>query len=115
TACSTLKGTVCYMGHLGSFHALILVGMPYGVEVGVGLAGMPYNQGSVAVASAFLMDSESLEADTVQGFSAPHRAQEQTVLASTPLACIRDCSSLREAYAQRFPRTTRRALPAAAC
>jgi len=47
---SKLAGKVFRIGHLGSFNDLMLAGTLSGVEMGLGLAGVPYNAGGVTVA-----------------------------------------------------------------
>jgi alanine-glyoxylate transaminase/serine-glyoxylate transaminase/serine-pyruvate transaminase len=45
-----LKGKMFRIGHLGWFNDLMLCGTLAGVEMGLGLAGVPYEQGGVAAA-----------------------------------------------------------------
>jgi alanine-glyoxylate transaminase/serine-glyoxylate transaminase/serine-pyruvate transaminase len=49
-----LRGKVFRIGHLGSFNDLMLMGTLAGVEMGLGLAGVPYRRGGVDAAMAYL-------------------------------------------------------------
>jgi alanine-glyoxylate transaminase/serine-glyoxylate transaminase/serine-pyruvate transaminase len=49
-----LAGKVFRIGHLGDFNDLTLAGTLCGVEMGLGLAGVPHRQGGVAAALEFL-------------------------------------------------------------
>jgi len=57
-----LAGKVFRIGHLGSFNDLMLAGTLSGVEMGLGLAGVPYRAGGVQAA----LDSLASSARTVQ-------------------------------------------------
>jgi alanine-glyoxylate transaminase/serine-glyoxylate transaminase/serine-pyruvate transaminase len=46
------------IGHLGDFNDLTLLGTLAGVEMGLGLAGVPHRQGGVAAAMAYLAGAE---------------------------------------------------------
>jgi alanine-glyoxylate transaminase / serine-glyoxylate transaminase / serine-pyruvate transaminase len=49
-----LRGKVFRIGHLGSFNDLMLMGTLAGVEMGLGLAGVPHRRGGVDAAMAYL-------------------------------------------------------------
>jgi len=49
-----LQGKVFRIGHLGDFNDLMLCGTLSGVEMGLGLAGVPHNKGGVQAAMDFL-------------------------------------------------------------
>jgi alanine-glyoxylate transaminase / serine-glyoxylate transaminase / serine-pyruvate transaminase len=51
---SRLKGRVFRIGHLGAFNDLMLMGTLAGVEMGLGLAGVPHKLGGVQAAMAAL-------------------------------------------------------------
>ncbi len=57
TGLGKLKGTVFRIGHLGDFNDLMLAGTLAGVEMGLGLAGVPSRKGGVAAALEFLASS----------------------------------------------------------
>ena len=42
------------IGHLGDFNELMLIGTLAGVEMGLGLAGVPHEKGGVDAAMAYL-------------------------------------------------------------
>ena len=50
-----VAGKVFRIGHLGDFNDLMLSGTLCGVEMGLGLAGVPYSTGGVAAAMDYLM------------------------------------------------------------
>jgi alanine-glyoxylate transaminase/serine-glyoxylate transaminase/serine-pyruvate transaminase len=50
TGLGKLKGSVFRIGHLGGFDDLSLAGTLAGVEMGLGLAGVPFRKGGVAAA-----------------------------------------------------------------
>ena len=50
-----LQGKAFRIGHLGDFNDLMLAGTLAGVEMGLNLAGVPFNQGGVAAALDFLV------------------------------------------------------------
>jgi alanine-glyoxylate transaminase/serine-glyoxylate transaminase/serine-pyruvate transaminase len=52
-----LKGRVFRIGHLGDFNELMLMGTLCGVEMGLSLAGVPFNKGGVAAAMNSLVAS----------------------------------------------------------
>jgi len=54
TGLGTLKGRCFRIGHLGDLNDLTLAGTLCGVEMGLGLAGVPHAPGGVAAALAFL-------------------------------------------------------------
>lgn len=51
---SKLKGKVFRIGHLGDFNDLTLMGTLAGVEMGLGLAGVPHQKGGVDAAMQYL-------------------------------------------------------------
>mgnify|MGYP000636588859 FL=1 len=51
---SKLAGKVFRIGHLGDFNDLMLLGTLSGVEMGLGLAGIPYQTGGVTKAMSYL-------------------------------------------------------------
>jgi alanine-glyoxylate transaminase/serine-glyoxylate transaminase/serine-pyruvate transaminase len=54
-----LKGRVFRIGHLGDFNELMLMGTLCGVEMGLSLAGVPFNKGGVTAAMNSLVVSTS--------------------------------------------------------
>jgi len=50
-----VAGKVFRIGHLGDFNDLMLAGTLCGVEMGLGLAGVPHQTGGVAAAMDYLM------------------------------------------------------------
>jgi alanine-glyoxylate transaminase/serine-glyoxylate transaminase/serine-pyruvate transaminase len=54
-----LKGKVFRIGHLGDCNDLSLMAALTGVEMGLALAGIPYKQGGVDAAMAYLVESAS--------------------------------------------------------
>lgn len=52
-----IKGKVFRIGHLGHFNDLTLIGTLGGVEMGLGLAGIPHQSGGVAAAMAYLAET----------------------------------------------------------
>ena len=52
-----LAGKVFRIGHLGDFNDLMLAGTLCGVEMGLGIAGVPHRAGGVQEAMKFLADS----------------------------------------------------------
>jgi alanine-glyoxylate transaminase/serine-glyoxylate transaminase/serine-pyruvate transaminase len=57
TGLGKLAGKVFRIGHLGDFNDLTLMGTLAGVEMGLGLAGVPVKQGGVAAAMNYLAES----------------------------------------------------------
>ena len=55
-----LKDKVFRIGHLGDFSDLLLVGTLGGVEMGLGLAGVPHRAGGVQAAISCLADAGGL-------------------------------------------------------
>ena len=53
-----IAGKVFRIGHLGDFNDLMLAGTLCGVEMGLGLAGIPHRTGGVAAAMDYLMAGE---------------------------------------------------------
>ncbi len=51
---SKLQGKVFRIGHLGDFNDLSLCGTLAGVEMGLGLAGVPHNKGGIQAAMEYL-------------------------------------------------------------
>ncbi len=56
TGLGKVKGKVFRIGHLGDFNDLMLAGTLAGVEMGLGLAGIPHQKGGVAAAMDYLAD-----------------------------------------------------------
>jgi alanine-glyoxylate transaminase/serine-glyoxylate transaminase/serine-pyruvate transaminase len=54
TGLGKIAGKVFRIGHLGDFNDLTLIGTLGGVEMGLGLAGVPHNKGGVQAAIEFL-------------------------------------------------------------
>jgi alanine-glyoxylate transaminase/serine-glyoxylate transaminase/serine-pyruvate transaminase len=52
-----LSGKVFRIGHLGWFNDLMLCGTLAGVEMGLGLAGVPHRKGGVEAAMAYLAEA----------------------------------------------------------
>jgi alanine-glyoxylate transaminase/serine-glyoxylate transaminase/serine-pyruvate transaminase len=52
-----LSGRVFRIGHLGDFNDLTLCGTLSGVEMGLGLAGVPHRKGGVQAAMAYLAET----------------------------------------------------------
>ena len=55
-----LAGRVFRIGHLGDFNDLSLIGTLGGVEMGLGIAGIPHRKGGVAAAMCYLSAIEDL-------------------------------------------------------
>ena len=51
---SKVADKVFRIGHLGDFNDLMLMGTLSGVEMGLGLAGVPHQKGGVQAAMTFL-------------------------------------------------------------
>ena len=58
TGLGKVKGKVFRIGHLGDFNDLMLAGTLCGVEMGLGLAGVPHQRGGVDAALRYLADPE---------------------------------------------------------
>ena len=58
TGLGKVKGTVFRIGHLGDFNELMLAATLCGVEMGLGLAGVPHQRGGVDAALRYLADPE---------------------------------------------------------
>ena len=58
TGLGKVKGKVFRIGHLGDFNELMLAGTLCGVEMGLGLAGVPHQRGGVDAALRYLADPE---------------------------------------------------------
>jgi alanine-glyoxylate transaminase/serine-glyoxylate transaminase/serine-pyruvate transaminase len=56
TGLGKLAGKVFRIGHLGDFNDLTLMGTLAGVEMGLGLAGVPVNKQGVHAAMEYLVD-----------------------------------------------------------
>jgi alanine-glyoxylate transaminase / serine-glyoxylate transaminase / serine-pyruvate transaminase len=50
TGLGRLKGRIFRIGHLGDFNDLMLLGTLAGVEMGLGLAGVPHRRGGLQAA-----------------------------------------------------------------
>ena len=59
TGLGRVKGKVFRIGHLGDFNALMLAGTLCGVEMGLKLSDIPYQEGGVKAALDYLAASES--------------------------------------------------------
>jgi alanine-glyoxylate transaminase/serine-glyoxylate transaminase/serine-pyruvate transaminase len=57
TGLGRLAGRVFRIGHLGDFNDLTLAGTLAGVEMGLGLAGVPHKKGGVLAAFEHLTES----------------------------------------------------------
>src|SRR5439155_14744505 len=57
TGLGKLAGKVFRIGHLGAFNDLMLAGTLSGVEMGLRLAGVPYETGGVMAALDYLAES----------------------------------------------------------
>ncbi len=58
TGLSKVAKKVFRIGHLGDINDLTLIGTLAGVEMGLGLAGVPHKAGGVAAAMAYLADTK---------------------------------------------------------
>ncbi|MSP79676.1 MAG: aminotransferase class V-fold PLP-dependent enzyme [Rhodospirillales bacterium] len=59
TGLSKLKGKVFRIGHLGDFNDLMLAGTLSGVEMGLALAGVPFQRGGVDAALDYLANGDA--------------------------------------------------------
>ena len=59
---SKVRDKVFRIGHLGDFNDLMLLGTLAGIEMGLGLAGVPHRKGGVAAAMDFLVRGEEAQA-----------------------------------------------------
>ena len=59
TGLAKLAGRVFRIGHLGDFNDLTLIGTLGGVEMGLGLAGVPHRKGGVQAAMDFLAEASA--------------------------------------------------------
>ncbi len=57
TGLGKVKGKVFRIGHLGDFNDLTLIGTLGGVEMGLGLAGVPHRKGGVDAAMVYLAET----------------------------------------------------------
>ncbi|MDJ0778349.1 MAG: aminotransferase class V-fold PLP-dependent enzyme [Gammaproteobacteria bacterium] len=57
TGLGKVQGRVFRIGHLGDFNDLMLAGTLSGVEMGLGLAGVPFTPGGVSAALEYLADT----------------------------------------------------------
>ena len=62
-----VAGRVFRIGHLGDFNDLSLAGTLSGVEMGLSLAGVPFERGGVDAALEYLQSSEGAPVDSVPG------------------------------------------------
>ena len=62
TGLSKVAGKVFRIGHLGDTNDLTIIGALSGVEMGLGLAGVPYHEGGVQAAMAYLAASKTASA-----------------------------------------------------
>ncbi len=61
TGLGKVKGKVFRIGHLGDFNDLMLAGTRAGVEMGLGLAGVPHAKGGVDAALEYLANPDAAE------------------------------------------------------
>jgi alanine-glyoxylate transaminase/serine-glyoxylate transaminase/serine-pyruvate transaminase len=61
-----LAGKVFRIGHLGSINDLMLAGTLCGVEMGLGIAGVPHHKGGVTEAMAWLTEQDEASAPQAQ-------------------------------------------------
>ncbi len=61
---SRLAGTVFRIGHLGDFNDLMLAGTLSGIEMGLDLAGIPFQKGGAQAALAYLTDAHRPTGDS---------------------------------------------------
>ncbi|MCH7936944.1 MAG: aminotransferase class V-fold PLP-dependent enzyme [Proteobacteria bacterium] len=61
TGLGKVKGKVFRIGHLGDFNDLMLAGTLAGVEMGLGLAGVPHAKGGVDAALEYLANPDAAE------------------------------------------------------
>ena len=61
---SRLAGTVFRIGHLGDFNDLMLAGTLSGIEMGLDLAGIPFQKGGAKAALAYLTDAHRPAGDS---------------------------------------------------
>ena len=59
TGLAKVKGKVFRIGHLGDFNDLMLAGTLSGVEMGLALAGVPFQRGGVTAALDYLAKGET--------------------------------------------------------
>ena len=64
TGLGKVKGKVFRIGHLGDFNELMLAGTLAGVEMGLGLAGVPHEKAGIQAALDFLSDPDAADAET---------------------------------------------------
>ena len=57
TGLGKLKGKIFRIGHIGDFNELMLAGTLAGVEMGLGLSGIPYTKGGINAALDFLANA----------------------------------------------------------
>jgi len=61
TGLGKVKGKVFRIGHLGDFNDLMLAGTLAGVEMGLGLAGVPHAKGGLDAALEYLANPDAAE------------------------------------------------------
>ena len=61
TGLGKVKGKVFRIGHLGDFNDLMLAGALAGVEMGLGLAGVPHAKGGLDAALEYLANPNAAE------------------------------------------------------
>ena len=54
TGLGRMQGKMFRIGHLGDFNDLMLAGTLSGIEMGLGLAGVPHHKGGINAALEFL-------------------------------------------------------------
>jgi alanine-glyoxylate transaminase / serine-glyoxylate transaminase / serine-pyruvate transaminase len=82
-----LKGKVFRIGHLGHFNDLTLAGTLAGVEMGLALAGVPYNKGGIRAAMDYL-EAQHVSRDKTEQPVEP-RTRLETVRADTSRPSVR--------------------------
>ncbi len=66
TGLGKVKGKVFRIGHLGDFNDLMLAGTLAGVEMGLGLAGVPHAKGALDAALEYLANPDTAEGEGSQ-------------------------------------------------
>ncbi len=63
TGLGKVKGKVFRIGHLGDFNELMLAGTLAGVEMGLGIAGVPHEKAGIQAALDYLSDPDAADAE----------------------------------------------------
>ncbi len=64
TGLGKVKGKVFRIGHLGDFNELMLAGTLAGVEMGLGIAGVPHEKAGIQAALDYLSDPDAADAES---------------------------------------------------